>query len=72
LSDFLGEKEFVVPKKQIAKIIDYRIYELFDMISDEMRKLPIIIFLPAGVVLAGGGSNLEGFRRLLKIDSNFQ
>ena len=66
LSDFLGEKDFVVPKKQIAKIIDYRIYELFDMISDEMKKLPRNYLLPAGVVLAGGGSNLEGFPALVK------
>lgn len=66
LSDFLGEKEFVVPKKQIAKIIDYRIYELFDLISNEMKKLPRNYLLPAGVVLAGGGSNLEGFPAFVK------
>jgi cell division protein FtsA len=66
LSDFLGEKDAIVPKKQIAKIIDYRVYELFDLISNEMKKLPRSYLLPAGVVLAGGGSNLEGFPALVK------
>lgn len=66
LSDFLGEKDFIVPGKQIAKIIDYRVSELFDIISDEFKKLPRNFLLPAGVVLAGGGSNLNGFPAFTK------
>jgi cell division protein FtsA len=60
LSDILGEKGFVVPRKQIAKIINCRVLELFDLVAGEMKKLSRNFLLPAGVVLTGGGSNLEG------------
>lgn len=60
LSALLGEEEFIVPRKQIAKIIDARISELFDMIANEIKKVPRGNLLPAGVVLAGGGANLIG------------
>lgn len=66
LSDLLGEEDFVVPRAQIAKIIDYRVAELFDFISDEMKKLPRGYLLPAGVVLAGGGANLNGLLNFTK------
>ena len=60
LSDIIGEDGFVVPRKQIARIIDCRVSELFDLISGEIKKLPRTYLLPSGVVLAGGGANLEG------------
>jgi cell division protein FtsA len=60
LSDILGEEGLVVPRKQIVKIIDCRVSELFDLVSGEIKKLPHSYLLPAGVVLAGGGANLEG------------
>lgn len=60
LSTLLGEEEFIIPRKQIAKIIDARISELFDMIANEIKKVPRGNLLPAGVVLAGGGANLIG------------
>jgi cell division protein FtsA len=60
LSDILGEENFVVPRKQIAKIIDCRVSELFDLVANEMKKMSRSFLLPAGVVLAGGGSNLDG------------
>lgn len=60
LSEILGEEDFVVPRKQIAKIIDCRVSELFELISNEIKKMPRTYLLPAGVVMAGGGSNLEG------------
>ncbi len=66
LSDLLGEEDFVVPRAQITKIIDSRVAELFDFISDEMKKLPRNYLLPAGVVLAGGGSNLNGLLNFTK------
>lgn len=66
LSDLLGEEDFVVPRAQIAKIIDYRVVELFDFISGEMKKLPRNYLLPAGVVLAGGGANLNGLSNFTK------
>lgn len=60
LSQLLGEEGFVVSKKQIAKIIDARISEIFDIVSSELKKNPSGNLLPAGVVLSGGGANLEG------------
>lgn len=60
LSDILGEKDFIVPRKQIAKIVNCRVSELFDMVGNEIKKIPGNFLLPAGVVLTGGGSNLEG------------
>lgn len=66
LSELLGEKGFVIPRAQIAKIIDYRIAELFEMISSETKKLPRNYLLPAGAVLAGGGANLSGLPDLTK------
>ncbi len=66
LSELLGEEGFVIPRVQIAKIIDPRISELFDFISDEMKKTPRGYLLPAGVVLAGGGANLNGLLNFTK------
>lgn len=66
LSDVLDEEGFVVPKKQISKIVDARVSELFDMISSEIKKIPRGNLLPAGVVLAGGGANLAGLSGLTK------
>lgn len=66
LSELLGEDDFVIPRAQITKIIDSRVSELFDFISEEMKKLPRGYLLPAGVVLAGGGSNLNGIINFTK------
>lgn len=66
LSDLLGEEDFVVPRIQIAKIIDSRVAELFDFITDEMKKLQRGYLLPAGVVLTGGGANLTGLSAFTK------
>mgnify|MGYP001589187376 FL=1 len=60
LSDILGEEEFIVPKKHMSKIIDARINELFDIVTTELKKPAGNYLLPAGLVLAGGGSNLSG------------
>jgi cell division protein FtsA len=60
LSEILGEDGFIVPRKQIAKIINCRVSELFDLVASEIKKLSGNFLLPAGVVLTGGGSNLEG------------
>lgn len=66
LSELLGEEGFVVSRAQIAKVIDSRVSELFDFISNEMKKLSHGYLLPAGVVLAGGGANLAGLSDFTK------
>jgi cell division protein FtsA len=61
LSEIVGEEGIVVSRKQIGKIIDARIGELFDVVSAELNSTQGN--LPAGAVLAGGGANLLGIRR---------
>ncbi len=65
LSLILGE-EATVPRKHIAKIVDARIGELFDMISQELKKPNGNYMLPAGLVLSGGGANLTGMSAFAK------
>ncbi|MEK7151389.1 MAG: cell division protein FtsA [Patescibacteria group bacterium] len=66
LSEILGEDDFVIPRAQIAKIIDSRVSELFDFISDEIKRTSRDYILPAGVILAGGGANLNGLSSFTK------
>ena len=60
LSTVLGETDYSVPRRDIARIIDARLNELFDIVSTEMKKPQASYMLPAGLVLAGGGSKLAG------------
>lgn len=60
LSDVLGEDAFIIPKKQITKIMSARIDELFERVNDEVAKLSYPHPLPCGVILSGGGSKLRG------------
>src|SRR3989338_4390470 len=66
LSDIIGEENFIVPKKQLVRVVDARIGELFDIVEMELKKVSKNGILPAGIVLSGGGSNLPGFAFLVK------
>ncbi|MEX1064238.1 MAG: cell division protein FtsA [Candidatus Paceibacterota bacterium] len=66
LSAIVREEDFVIPRNQIAKIVDSRVSEIFDLVSEELKKIPRNYLLPAGVVLTGGGSNLEGLDEFAK------
>ena len=66
LSSIVGEENFVIPKKQLFKVIDARTHELFDIVNNELKKVPKNGILPAGVVLSGGGVNLPGLLLLAK------
>lgn len=66
LSQLLGEENFVLPKKQLIRVVDARAQELLDMVSQELKKVVKNGMLPAGVVLSGGGSNLPGLASLVK------
>lgn len=66
LSHVVGEENFIVPKKQLAKVVDARVGELLDIVESELKKISKKGILPAGVVLSGGGSNLPGFTFLVK------
>lgn len=66
LSELVGEDNFVVPKKQLIKVIDARAHELFDVVNNELKRVTKNGILPAGVVLSGGGVNLPGLLMLAK------
>src|SRR3990167_8289353 len=66
LSNLVGEENFIVPKKQLVKVVDARVGELLDIVESELKKVSKSGILPAGVVLSGGGSNLPGFAFMVK------
>lgn len=59
LSEIIGEENFIIPKRNIAEVVRARTAELFDKISGSLKNAPQYL-LPAGVVLSGGGANMEG------------
>lgn len=66
LSKLLEEENFIVPKKQLIRVVDARTSELLDMVTNELKKVSKNGLLPAGVVLSGGGANLPGLALLVK------
>jgi len=61
-----GVENMVMSKFELARIIEARLCEIFDMIGEELKKSGKANFLPAGVVLSGGGVRLEGVVELAK------
>lgn len=66
LSAMLNEDNFMIPKKQLVRVVDARVEELLDMVNNEMKKVSHSGMLPAGIVLSGGGANLPGLAVLAK------
>lgn len=66
LSKILEEENFIVPKKQLIRVVDARTQELLDMVNNELKKVSKSGLLPAGVVISGGGANLPGLALLIK------
>ncbi len=60
------EKKTLIPRSEIIKITRARVEEIFDMVSKELKKIERFGMLPAGVVLTGGGSKLNGIVDLAK------
>jgi len=56
VNDDIGE----VSRKYIAEIIEARTEEIFEKVDEELEKIERSGMLPAGVLLAGGGSKLPG------------
>lgn len=55
-----GDRITALPRKFLAEIIGPRMTEIFQMAREEVRKSGFDQLLPAGVVVAGGGSRLMG------------
>lgn len=66
LSDLLEEENFVIPRKNIAKVIEARVGEVFDVLQNEMKKISKPTLIPAGVVLTGGAAKMPGFGSFVK------
>lgn len=66
LSELVGEANYIIPKKQLLRVIDARAQELFDIAANELKKISKNGILPGGVVLSGGGVNLPGLVALAK------
>lgn len=49
-----------LPKRVIAQIIEPRMQELFQLVQDELERGDCLRYIPAGLVLSGGGSQLKG------------
>ncbi len=66
LGEFAASEQTVVPRKQIADIIEARLEEIFRMVDKELQSIDRSGMLPAGVVLTGGGAELAGILETAK------
>lgn len=66
LSDLLEEENFIIPRKNIARVVEARVGEVFDVMQNEMKKIPHTGLIPAGVVLTGGAAKLPGLSAFVK------
>jgi len=55
-----GDRIQALPRRFLAEIIGPRMLEIFQLAREEVRKSGFDQLLPAGVVVAGGGSRLMG------------
>jgi cell division protein FtsA len=55
-----GDRITALPRRFLAEIIGPRMLEIFQLAREEVRKSGFEQLLPAGVVVAGGGSRLMG------------
>lgn len=66
LSAIMGEQNFLLPRKQLTRVVDARVEEFIDLITGELKKIPRSGMLPAGVVVSGGGAQLPGLLGVIK------
>lgn len=58
--------EVVIARKELSRIVDARLDEIFYMVRQELKKVGKDVMLPAGVVLTGGGAKLPGIEEFAK------
>ena len=60
-------------KRKLAEIIEARLGDIFELVEKHLKKVDRVGLLPAGVVIVGGGANIEGIadfaREALKLPS---
>ncbi len=52
-------------RKYIAEIIESRMQEIFDLVRKELIQNDMLEFLPGGIVITGGASQLEGLCKMV-------
>ena len=67
LHDFGGD-ELVLPRHQIADIIEARVEEMDKMVDRELQAIDRSGLLPAGIIITGGGAKLPGLIDIGKRD----
>jgi len=66
LSKINEKEEGTVSRKEIAKIIEARIEEIFSLVNKELKRIDRERLLPSGVVLVGGGAKIPGIVDMAK------
>ncbi|MBI4426798.1 MAG: cell division protein FtsA [Candidatus Kerfeldbacteria bacterium] len=66
LAEFEDGESAVVSRKHLAEIIEARLEEIFRMADKELQSVGRAGMLPAGVVLTGGGAQLNGIMDVAK------
>jgi cell division protein FtsA len=66
LKEFDSQEDQTANKKYLAEIIEARSSELLNLIREELKKVDRDGMLPAGLILTGGGSKLNGLVNLAK------
>lgn len=66
LSDIDETEEGEINRQEVARIIEARTQEIFDLVNKELKRIGRQRLLPAGVVLVGGGSMMPGIADLAK------
>lgn len=54
----------LLPRRIVGEIVEPRMHELFSLVQQEILKSGYYNLLPAGIVLSGGGSQLDGAAQL--------
>lgn len=67
LSKIDKNEQGIASIKYVAEIIEARLNEIFSMIKDELARIDRDGTLPAGVILTGGGSRINGLLELTKM-----
>ena len=55
-----GRKARVIPRKDLADVIEARAEETLNLIANDIRMSGLVPLLGSGIVLTGGGSQLDG------------
>lgn len=66
LSKFDSNEDQKIEKEMLGDIIEARLKEIFSFVKDELKSIGRDGMLPGGVILTGGGSQLENIADLIK------